>query len=175
MEIGTILLLTLFCALCRCFIFNRSGIKWWVAFIPGVNKYKIGKLVGSKKLAIYNGISHVVFWLYFTYTFGYELYVLQNYATAVSNDGYGVEVTVPAEIANVITYTRYATIALAIFVLVGWCMMMWKFTILHKKSPWWIILWAVCPVIPYIYFNLINDFIAIDGKHYMYKKVDYHE
>ncbi len=180
MTIGAVFILTIICAVCRAIMFYKRGIPVKQAFIPGFNKYKLGKSVGCKKLAIANGISHVVFWLYFAFCFGYEIWIMQTYAYAItlpSSEGEfsTVEVQVPTTIGTIAVATKYVLIAFALITLVLWCMMMWQFTMKHKKNPWWIILWAVIPVIPYIYFTAINDFVATDGKRYTVQKVEIKE
>ena len=177
MELGTILISTVICAICRCIMFKKRDIKWYKALIPGVNKYLIGKIAGLKKLAVANGIATTVFWLYFYACFGYELWIIQNYAVGVqtpydASQGSMIQVAVPKNIANIAIWSKYILIAVALITLILWCMMMWKFTLKHKRSPWWILLWASIPVIPYIYFSCISDVVSIDGKRYIIKKVE---
>ena len=180
MNIGTILLLTLICAVCRAIMFYKRDLKIWHAFIPGLNKYELGRTVGCKKLAVANGIAHTVFWLYFTACFGYEIWIMQNFAYAIkmpTEEGAmsQVMVEVPTNVAYIASGTKYVLIAFALVTLVLWCMMMWKFTMAHKKNPWWIILWVVVPVIPYVYFSAISDFVSKDGKRYTTQKVEIKE
>ena len=180
MELGIILVFMCISAVCRYFIFKKRDIKGWYAFIPGVNKYKLGMLVKSKKLAIANSIMHVLFWIYFCMCLSLEVWIISKYAVRVTNSFdtnkiSSIQVNVPESIANIAIWSKYILIALAIITLVVWCMMMWKFTIQHKRNPWWIILWAVIPVIPYIYFASISDVVAIDGKRYSIKKVEIKE
>lgn len=180
MTFGVVLLLTFICAICRAIMFYRRDIKVKYAFIPGVNKYLLGKTVGCKKLAIANGIAHVVFWIYFAVCFGYEIWIMQIYAYAIkipTTEGAlsTVEVQVPTEVANIAIWSKYILIAVALVTLILWCMMMWQFTMKHKKNPWWIILWACAPVIPYVYFTAISDFVSKDGKRYTMQKVEIKE
>lgn len=177
MELGTIMLLSFICAICRSIIFKKRDIKWWKSFVPGYNKYLLGKLVQDKKLAIANAIAHTFFWLYFWACFGYELWIISNYAVGIQNPINGVEqsvvqVAVPENVANIAIWSKYILIAVALVTLILWCMMMWKFTIKHKRNPWWIVLWAALPVIPYIYFANISDVVSIDGKRYSIQKVE---
>ena len=51
---------------------------------------------------------------------------------------------------------------------------MWKFTIQQNRNPWWIMLWAIIPVIPYIVFANSSN-VVIDGKKYVFKKVEVEE
>lgn len=177
MTLGTVMLLTLVCMICRCVIFKKRDIPVIKAIIPGVNKYTLGMLVKSKKLAIMNGIAHTVFWIYFWVCFGFEMWMLSNFAVTVQNPKDGtsqsiVQVVVPENIANIAVWSKYILIAIAVFTIVVWCMMMWKFTMQHKRNPWWILLWAAIPAIPYIYFACISDVVSIDGKRYKLQKVE---
>ena len=54
MTLGLILALYAACAVCRAIIFSKRDVKPIWAFVPGVNKYKLGKLSGCKKLAKLN-------------------------------------------------------------------------------------------------------------------------
>ena len=180
MAIGTMLILTFICAVCRAIMFYRRDLKVWHAFIPGLNKYELGKTVGCKKIAIANGIAHVFVWVYFVVCLGYEVWIMQNYAYAIAvptNESAfsQVYVDVPVSVANIATWSKYGLIAIALVTLILWCMMMWRFTMAHKKNPWWIILWACIPVIPYIYFTAISDFVSKDGKRYTVQKVEIKE
>lgn len=177
MTLGLVLILTIICAFCRFIIFKKRDIRGVTALIPGYNKYKIGKLVGNKRLGIANGIAHVVFQLFFIFCFTYELWIIQNYATEIKIPANGItesaiQVNVPQSVANIAIGSKYVLIGLAVITMILWCMMMWKFTMQHKRNPWWIILWACIPVIPYIYFAYINDVVSIDGKRYKLQKVE---
>lgn len=177
MSLGTIMFFQIICLICRCIMFKKRDLTIKKALIPGVNKYWLGKLVKSKKLGIANGIAHTVFWLYFCVCFGIELWIMQNYAayiTVPTNDSAfsQVHVSLPENIANLAIWSKYVLIAVGVVTIILWCMMMWKFTIQHKRNPWWICLWAVIPVIPYIYFASISDVVSIDGKRYSLQKVE---
>lgn len=180
MSLGTILLFMLICAICRASMFYKREIKVWHAFIPGLNKYDLGKSVGCRKIAVANAIMHTFYWVYFTFCFGYEIWIMQNYTYEVKVPYNGsvvstVEVRVPESVANIAVYSKYLLIVIGIATLILWCIMMWKFTMKHKKNPWWIILWAAIPVIPYIYFAIISDFVSKDGKRYKTQKVEIKE
>jgi len=158
-------------------MFKKRDLSVKKAMLPGVNKYWIGRLVGNKKLGIANGIAQVGFWTYFWACFGYEIWLIQNYATYVTvptdNNAFSrVEVALPENLANIAIWSKYILIAFAVVTIILWCIMMWKFTIQHKRNPWWICLWAVIPVIPYIYFAYISDVVSIDGKRYSIQKVE---
>lgn len=177
MTLGTILIMQFIDMICRCIMFIRRDIKWKYAVIPGVNKYWLGKLVKSKKLGIANAISHTLFWLYFWFCFGLEIWVLQNYSAYayIPKDGTTqsmIQIALPDNLANILVWSKYLLIAFAVVTIILWSMMMWRFTIQHKRNPWWICLWAVIPVIPYIYFASISDVVSIDGKRYSLQKVE---
>ena len=175
MTLGLLFILLIICVICRIIIFKKRDVKPWQALIPAYNKYKLGRLAKAKKLGIINAIAHTVFDVFFIFCFTFEFWIITNYADyiQVPEDGVSdsvIRVAVPDTVANIAIYSKYILIILAIFTFVVWCMMMWKFTIAHKKSPWWILLWAVIPVIPYIYFAAISDVLSIDGKRYSIQK-----
>ena len=173
MPIGIIAVLSIICMICRGIIFKKRDYKWWYTLIPGLNKYKLGKLVNSKKLGITNGILHVITYLAITYYIGLEFYMIYHAsAVHVPTDGSSVvSIEIPKYLAQMAIITRYCIIAIGIITMIFWCMMMWKFTIQQKRNPWWIILWSVVPVIPYIFFAASPD-VVINGKHYRLQRVE---
>lgn len=178
MLVGTLFLLSLISLVCRCILFKKYDLKWWKAIIPGLNKYEIGtKLAKNKKLAIINTIVQTLLYIYSVFYTAVELWVLQTYATAVyvpkdgSTSEAFIQVMVPKDIYNRVETMRVALIIFGAIALIVWCMMMWKFTMQQKRSPWWILLWAAAPIIPYIAF-IISKKIIIDGKQYITKRVE---
>lgn len=177
MTIDVLLIVLFICAICKCIMFRKRNIKGFLAFIPAVNKYYLGKLINSKKLGLFNAISHTIFWIVFIFCFSYEFYIIENFAdTATISSNYLeqsiISVSVPESVANMAVYSKYVLIVIGIITIIGWAIMMWKFTMQHEKSPWWIIAWVVCPVVAYLYFTALNTFTAIDGKKYTIKKVE---
>lgn len=175
MPLGISIIATFFSLICRGIIFQKRDVSWFCTLIPGFNKYKLGKLAGTKKLGIINAIAHTITYLISVIYIGFEFYLIQTYADKayLSKDGTSAITTiqVPAEAAELATFLKNAFIVCGIITMILWCMMMWKFTLLHKKSPWWILLWAMCPIIPYIYFAAIPEMV-IDGKHYILQRVE---
>ena len=163
------------CCFGRCIMFKNRDVKWWIALIPGVNKYFLGKMSGSKKLGIINGIIIPLWYAGLIGIYQFEVWIIQNYYYQAQVDDYlngRILVIVPENIKNWIIFLKYAMIVLSVLTVVVWSWMMLKFSQLHKKSNWWIILWAVCPAIGYAYFAFY-DLISIDGKLYTLKKVPY--
>lgn len=177
MPIGLLTIFLFICLICRIIIFNKHDISWIKAIIPGVNKYQLGKLGGCKKLICWlNAIIHPLLCIYFFICFCIELWIIQTYSTEATipydtNIDSKIYVAVPKNIANIAIWSKYILIAIAIIALISWCIMMWKFTITHKKNTWWILLWAIIPVIPYCYFAASKD-VIINGKRYTMKRVE---
>ena len=177
MPIGILTILLIVCLICRCIIFSKRGIKCRNAFIPGYNKYKLGLAGGCKKwICILNGIIHPILHIFFIVCFYIEFWIIQNYSTeaTISQDlstDSRIYVSVPQNIANIAIWSKYILIAIAVIALILWCVMMWKFTMTNKKSPWWILLWAAIPAIPYCYFAATKDF-TVDGKRYKMERVE---
>lgn len=172
MQIGKLLTLLFACMICRIILFVKRDVKWWKAVIPGYNKIVMGTMIQKRKLGILNCIFHTLLHLCFVFSIGFELWVLQEYTTevAVNETQSIVQVLVPVYIAQISKWSTYLLIALAIGALVVWCIMMWKFTMYEKCSPWWILLWACVPIIPYVYFAYKNT-VVINGDKYVYKRV----
>lgn len=176
MTIGFIMALVCVCIACRCIIFKKHEVKWIWGLVPGANKYKLGKIVNSKKLGLAVAITHVLLAITFTLCFGFEIWIIKTYTatikipvkdTTISK----VEVVVPKDVANLAVWSKYVLIIIAAIALILWCILMWKFTIRHDRNPWWIMLWAIIPVIPYIAFAS-SQTVVIDGKKYKLQKVE---
>lgn len=163
-------------AICRCIIFKKRDTKWWLALVPIVSKYKFGELSNSKRLGILNAVASPIFNSLFIFCFGFELWMIQNYSayiqvpTNIELDSQ-IIISAPEYISNIAIYSKYVLIAAGIFNWVVWCMMTWKFTMIHKKSPWWILLWATATPIPYIYFAATPS-VVINGKLYTTQRVE---
>lgn len=176
MKVGFLLAIIAVCVICRAIIFKKHEISPIWSFIPIVNKYKLGKLTGSKLLAKLNAIVHPLFFLSFSFSLGLELWIMTEYAYSIQipKDGTSdsiIKVSVPQEVANVDVWSKYILIAVAVIAIVVWCITMWKYTIQHEANPWWILLWAVIPVIPYIAFAASSKTV-INGKLYTTKRVE---
>ena len=176
MSLGYVVLLMIVCALCRCVIFKKRDINPIAALIPILNKYKLGKLTGNKRLGLISGILISIFHLVFLFNFGLELWIIDQYAYTIKQpyntiDDSQVEAIVTENIANLAIFSKYLLIVSATAALIFWCMMMWRFTMQHDKSPWWILLWAFIPAIPYVYFAF-SSIIVIDGKKYIMQKIE---
>ncbi len=177
MPIGILTICLIICMICRIFIFNKRDVSWKKAIIPGVNKYQIGKISGCKKWICWlNAIIHPLLHLYFIACFCIELWIIQKYSTSATipyntDSDSKIYVSVPKHIANIAVWSKYILIIIAVIALISWCIMMWKFTTTNNKSTWWIILWAIAPVIPYCYFATRKDFV-VNGKKYVMKRVE---
>lgn len=179
MSFGFILLLELVCAICRYVIFKKRDIRGRNAFVPWYNKYLLGKSIGQERLGKIVASAILVTKLFFALCFGYELWIIQNYAQVVQipHDGVTdsqIEVLVPDDIAQISVYSKYVLLAFAFVTVVLWSMLMWKFTMAHKRNPWWIVLWTVIPTISYIAFAVSPEAV-INGKRYTTKRVEIDE
>ena len=179
MTMEFILLCMFISIIARCILINKHDIKWWKGLIPGYNKYILGKISNKKKLGIINAILHPILFIYFIACFIFEVWIMREYSSQViiptnANMDSKVYLSVPDNIANIALYSKYGLILLSIVTMIVWCMMMWEFTKIHKRSPWWILLWFSIPVIPYCAFAMSNE-VVIDGKRYKYQKVEINE
>lgn len=156
----------------RCVIFKKHDIKWWKGLIPVYNIYTIGKICDSKKLGIANAISQTVLFIVFFLCFGFEIYLISEYAMNVDDQTFdqAYVVVVPENIANIAIVSKYILVGIAAITFGFWCLMMWQFIKVHKKSAWWILLWAIIPPIAYAAFALSND-VYINGQLYTSERV----
>lgn len=159
------------CAVCRCVMFKKRDAHWWQGIIPAYCIYKLGKLCGTKKLGLVNAIVQSVLFIFFFFCFGFELYLISEYTMNVDAETFSYAyVVVPENIAHIAIALKYILVVLAAIAFGFWCMMMWQFIKVHRKSAWWILLWAIIPVIPYVVFAISND-VYIDGCLYTSKRV----
>ena len=162
---------TVICIVLRCFIFKQRDIKWWKALIPGYNKYLFGKSCNQKKLGIAAATAIVAWYAILLVTFIYEMWVFRKYAANASVSEFGqLMVTVPESVKNTLEAFRYIVTSVTLVAIVFWSWMMLKFSEMHGKPKYWVVFWAVCPVIPLAIIALGNT-IAVDGKSYKLEKV----
>ena len=168
------------CIICRCIIFNRRDIAWQKALIPGYNKLIIGKLAGVPRVSIIVAVSQFLSVGLYIFSVLYDMWIINTYSSDLhipydeNIDSY-IDLTVPSKVANISNYSKYILIITLLFTMIVWCILMWNFTIKQCKSPWWVILWLIAPVIPYIYFALSSKIISFDGKKYTLKRVELNE
>lgn len=176
MTLGFILALCVICTICRAIIFKKHDIKPLWAFIPIANKYKLGKMIGSKRLGILNAILHPLTQLTFLFCFGYEIWIIKEYSQTIKVpvDGFSdsaIDVLVPNDVAFIAVWSKYFLIAVAAISIIVWCIMMWKLTMQQERNPWWIMIWAIIPAIAYIFFAASST-VIVNGKKYITKKIE---
>lgn len=180
MSMGFIAMCTFACIIARCIIFKKREINWWKALIPGYNKYIFGNTICNKpKLGLLMSLLQPMLSIIFFLTFSFELWIMKTYTTQVlvpvnANLDSKVYVSMPDNISTLAIVSKYVLIAFALATIIVWCMMMWNFIKIQKRSPWWILLWAVIPVIPYCAFAISNE-VVINKKKYILKKVEVNE
>lgn len=179
MSMDFVILCFLISIITRCILLKKHNIKWWKGLVPGYNKYLLGKISNKEKLGKINAILHPFFTIYLFACFVFEMWILQEYSsqvlipTNVEMDS-KIYLSVPDTIANIAIWSKYLLIVVGLVTLVVWCMMMWEFTKIHKRSAWWILLWFSIPAIPYCAFAMSNE-VVIDGKRYKYERVEINE
>ena len=166
----TILMLiaSIICIGARCVIFKQRDVRWWKALIPAYNKYILGKLANQKKLGIFNAIAQPILYSLLFVAYFYELWIMNNFQVNLY-DANRIIVEIPDSARIIILTLRYSVIILAAITIFVWSFMMYKFSSMHGKSSWWIIMWAICPAVGFSYFALSDD-VYIDNKHYRLKK-----
>lgn len=170
------ILLILFgvCIVERCFIFFQRDVSFWKALIPGYNKYVLGKLCNCKKLGIATAIFLLLLIGALIGIYNFEVWIVETYASngVFVNPATGqLILDVPEHIANWLQVFKYVIIGLAACSITAWSWLMLKFSQMHQKSNWWILLWALCPAIPYTMLAFSKQ-VAMYGKRYTVKKVE---
>lgn len=166
-----ILIFSFICAICRCVIFQKRDCRWWQGLIPIYSIYKFGKIHNARKLGIANAIIQPILYAVFFLCFAYEIYLLQNFSINVADGDFTQAfVIVPEQEATIAMISKYVLLAVAAVAFILWCLLAWKIIKVHERSAWWILLWGIIPVIPYIVYAVSND-VYIDGKLYTSKRV----
>lgn len=160
------------CIFSRCVILHQRGYKAWQGLIPGYNKYLLGKSCNCKKLGTACAIALPVWWAGIIGLYFYEAWLVQTYVQymLVNDTQAQLVLILPENIKTWLFVFRYAMIAVSVVTIVIWSWLMLKFSQSNRNTNWMIIVWAVCPVLAYIYYVFKKEF-SIQGKMFTNKKV----
>lgn len=162
-----LILMTFICMIIfRGILFNIRDEKWFKTLIPSYNKYILGKLCDSKILGIIVAISSSLTSLSIISYIALEAHIIQNYATLAEipknvNDLSTIYITIPKDYLDILSVLSWLVIIFAVIYLVTWILLTRQFTKKNDCSTWWLILWVICPVIPYTYFSVFNKTVYI--------------
>lgn len=160
------------CIIERCFIFFQRDVAFWKALIPGYNKYLLGKMCGCKKLGIATAIVLTLCFGTLIGIYCFEMWIVRTHPIYYSDIAQQFVVEgVTETIVFWLRFMQYALIFLAALSVICWSWMMLKFSQMHKKSNWWILLWAVCPILPYTILAFSKR-VAVNCKQYDVKKIE---
>lgn len=150
----------------RGLLFSARDEKWYKTLIPGYNKYILGKLCDAKKLGVIIGVISVLFVAALIAYASVEIYAIQNYATLAKipeniNEASTIYITLPAMYIDILTGISYGALGLAIIYLTLWIIITRKFSLKQDKTSWWMFGWIICPLIPYVYFSVVDKTVYI--------------
>lgn len=166
-----LLMLFVVCMVLRGIIFQNRGEMWIKTLIPCYNKYILGKLSDSKKLGLMVAIANALF-----YIVTFIKVVLESYIVDAINM-YATEITeslsdiVPQNIITANNICEYVVYVSAGIYFILWVTLMRKFSELQQTSTWWMILWGLCPIVPYIYYTFIYQSYYIPKEGLVYREV----
>ena len=169
MELILIILIT--CTILRAVIFNQRGEKPWKAVIPLYNKYILGKLSDTKKLGIITAIFCALTYIILILSYSIELMMLSLIPSGTEFSNESFSEYIPDTLTNANDASKILLLLVAIIFVFSWSLMMRKFSEKNKANTWWIIGWAISPIICYIYFIFIHKyFYTIDKEIIVYTK-----
>ena len=156
MTFLTVILIT--CTILRAFLFNQRGEKPWKALIPLYNKYILGKLSDSKKLGIITTIFCALTYIAALFSYYVELMMLSLIPSGTDFSTAKVKDYIPDDLVAINDASKIIMLIFAIIFILSWSLMMRQFSEKNNANTWWILGWAICPIISYIYFIFINNY-----------------
>lgn len=155
-------LLLIICTVLRAVIFNQRGEKFWKALIPFYNKYILGKLSDAKKLGIITTIFSGL--TYFITIFSYNVELMMLSTIPSGTDITKIKEYIPDELMTLNDVTKAMMLIFGVILLFSWSLMMRQFSEKNNANTWWILGWAICPIISYIYFIFIHPYFYTKEK-----------
>jgi len=144
----------------KAILFSKRHERKIKAFVPIYNKYIIGKLCDKPKLGLATGIFN------FLNVALFIAYIILSYFLVLDYSVYGelyaassrIYLSVPDNLIIVYNITRYGWLASASLTFILWAYLMRCFSIKNNKSSWWMFVWAICPIVGYIYFATLRQY-----------------
>ena len=156
MTFITLLLIT--CTILRAFLFNQRGEKPWKSLIPLYNKYVLGQLSDSKKLGIITVIFCALTYISALFSYYVELMMLSLIPSGTDFSTAKIKDYIPDDLVAINDASKIIMLIFAIIFIMSWSLMMRQFSEKNNANTWWILGWAICPIICYIYFIFINNY-----------------
>ena len=162
-KLTFISLLIIICTILRAVIFNQRGEKAWKSLIPFYNKYVLGKLCDSKKLGIITMVFSCLTYVITMISYSVELMMLSLIPSDTEFSMTKIKEYIPNNLMTLNDTTKIMMIIFGVVFLFSWSLMMRKFSEKNNANTWWILGWAICPVVSYAYFCFIHPyFYTID-------------
>lgn len=161
-----ILYLILICIILRGVLFHKREVKWYKTLIPYYNKKIIGDLCDSKKLGILTAIASMIMYITFFISYGIELNIINSLSviSEVELENFNVLDYVSQDIMTANDISKIILLVFAIIYFLLWTILMRKFSYKNNSSTWFMLLWSICPVVAYIYFDFIKKEVYIPNE-----------
>lgn len=171
-------ILAIICAILRAVLFNQRGEKPWKALIPFYNKYILGRLCDAKKLGIITTIFCFLTHFSIIFTYYIEITMLSLIPAGTDFSTAKVKDYIPDDLVTSYHTSQILMLIFMIIFILSWSIMMRQFSEKNNANTWWILGWAICPIVSYIYFTFINNYYYTVDKElvkYEVKKVNENE
>lgn len=159
-----ITIVTIICVILKAVLFNQRGEKAWKALIPFYNKYVLGRLGDAKKLGIINTIFCFLANAAIFFTYYIELVMLSLVPVGTDFSTAKVKDYIPDDLVASYHASQVLMLIFVVIYFFSWALMMRQFSEKNNANTWWILGWAVCPIIGYIYFIFINNYFYTINK-----------
>ena len=156
------------CTIIRCVLFYKREQGWWKALVPFYNKRVLGNLCDSKKLGTIVSFISFIFYLTVFLAISIEFYILDSLnnitLSEIEIETFNIYDYVSVEAISANSVSKLFLLGIAILYFIVWAILMRKFSEKNTSSTWWMLLWALVPIVPYVYFSFIKKEYYIPGQ-----------
>lgn len=157
-------LIIIICTILRAVIFNQRGEKAWKSLIPFYNKYVLGQLSDAKKLGIITAVFNLITVIITMCSYSIELMMLSLIPSGTDLAVSKINDYIPKDLLMLNDTSKILLLISCTIFLFSWSLMMRQFSEKNNANTWWILGWAICPIICYIYFIFVNQYFYTKDK-----------
>ena len=153
------------CIIARVKIFWDRQEKGWKALIPFYNKYVLGKIIDNKKIGIIVSIFEFLFIGIISLCIYIEYIILEKIPYTITDiDNFNLTDYVPQSLLTSNSIFKILLIIIAVLYFISWVILTYKFSDKQNSNTWWMLAWAIIPVVPYIHYAYIYKTVYIPNK-----------
>ena len=153
------------CIIARVKIFKDRYERGWKALVPFYNKYIFGKLIDNKKLGLIVSICNALFIGLICICVYIEYEILDKLPYTIEDvDTFNILDYVPQSLLTSNNVFKILLLISAVAYFVTWVILTYKFSAKQNSNTWWMLAWAIIPVVPYIYYAYIYNTVYLTDK-----------